>query len=83
MSFWKRKTIQTITWTKTGTQASDVKIRLYRNGFLKLVIVSSTANDGTHNWKVTGTLPRGSGYKIRVNTSDFKINDYSDTFSIN
>jgi hypothetical protein len=80
---WKRRTNQTIAWAKTGAQGSTVKIRLYRNGALKLAIVSSTANDGIHVWKVKGTLPRGSGYQIRVNTTDLKVDDYSDSFSIN
>jgi C1A family cysteine protease/5-hydroxyisourate hydrolase-like protein (transthyretin family) len=80
---WTRKATKTILWTKTGTQASTVKIRLYRNGALKLVIISSTANDGTHNWKVKGTLTKGSGYQIRINTTGLKVDDYSDSFSIN
>jgi C1A family cysteine protease len=80
---WTRKTNQNILWTKTGAQASTVKIRLYRNNVLKLTIVNSTANDGVHPWKVKGTLTKGTGYQIRVNTTDNKVDDYSDSFTIN
>jgi hypothetical protein len=80
---WTRKTNKNILWTKTGTQASTVKIRLYRNNVLKLTVVNSTANDGVHAWKVKGTLTKGSGYQIRVNTTDNKVDDYSESFTIN
>ena len=80
---WTRKTNQNILWTKTGTQASTVKIRLYRNGVLKLAIIDSTANDGFYTWKVKGTLTKGSGYRIRVNTTGNKVDDYSESFTIN
>jgi hypothetical protein len=80
---WTRKTIQNILWAKTGTQASTVKIRLYRNSVLKLTIIDSTANDGLYAWRVKGTLTKGSGYRIRVNTTGNKVDDYSDSFAIN
>jgi C1A family cysteine protease len=80
---WKRNTNKTILWTRTGTQNAKVRIRLYRNGALKLVILSSTANDGSQVWKVKGTLAKGSGYQIRINTLDLLVNDYSDSFTIN
>lgn len=80
---WKRKTYHNILWTKSGTQASYVKIRLYRNNSLKLTITSRTANDGVYNWRVGSTLTLGSGYQIRVTTTDNLVDDYSDIFSIN
>jgi C1A family cysteine protease len=80
---WKRSTNQNILWTRTGTQGSLVKIRLYRRGVLKLTIVGSTANDGIHSWKVPGTLAKGIGYAIRVTTTDGKVDDTSDSFTIN
>ena len=58
---WKRTIMYNILWTRTGTQGSLVKISLYRRGVLKLTIVSSTANDGVHPWKVPATLTRGLG----------------------
>jgi C1A family cysteine protease/DUF971 family protein len=80
---WKRNTNQNIIWSKTGTQASTVKIRLYRNSSLKLTITSSTANDGLYTWRVSSSLTKGSGYQIRVTTTDNLVDDYSDSFSIN
>jgi C1A family cysteine protease len=80
---WKRLTKYNILWTKTGTQGALVKIRLYRRGVLKLTIISSTANDGIHPWKVPSTLAKGVGYSIRVTTADGKVDDYSDSFTIN
>jgi hypothetical protein len=80
---WKRTTKYNILWTRTGTQGALVKIRLYRRGALKLTIVNSTANDGIHPWKVPSTLAKGVGYAIRVTTTDNKIDDTSDPFSIN
>ncbi len=80
---WKRNTSHDIVWTKTGTQGSYVKIRVYRNGSLKLTIVSSTANDGLYTWRVNSSLSKGSGYQIRVTTTDNLVDDYSDSFTIN
>jgi C1A family cysteine protease len=80
---WTRKTNRNILWTKTGTQATTVKIRLYRNSTLLLTIINSTPNDGLFTWKVKGTLAKGSGYRIRVNTTDNRVDDYSDSFTIN
>lgn len=80
---WTRKTYHDILWTKSGTQGSNVKIRLYRNGSLKLTLTTRTANDGVYNWRVGSTLTRGSGYQMRVTTTDNLVDDYSDIFSIN
>ena len=80
---WTRKTYHDILWTKSGTQGSYVKIRLYRNGSLKLTLTTRTANDGVYNWRVGSTLTRGSGYQMRVTTTDNLVDDYSDIFSIN
>lgn len=80
---WKRATKYNILWARTGTQGSLVKIRLYRRGALKLTISGSTANDGIHPWKVPGTLAKGIGYSIRVTTTDGKVDDTSDSFTIN
>ncbi len=80
---WTRKTYHDILWTKSGTQGSNVKIRLYRNGSLKLTITTRTANDGVYNWRVGSTLTRGSGYQVRITTTDNLVDDYSDIFSIN
>jgi hypothetical protein len=48
-----------------------------------LTIINSTPNDGLFTWKVKGTLAKGSGYRIRVNTTDNRVDDYSDSFTIN
>jgi C1A family cysteine protease len=80
---WKRNSLQNILWTKTGSQGLKVRIRLYRNGVQKKVIILTTPNDGAFSWKVGGALPTGAGYQILVNTVDGKVSDFSDSFSIN
>lgn len=80
---WKRGTFQNIHWSKFGTMGAKVNIRLYRNGVLKLMIVSPTLNDGAFTWKVRTALPIGTGYQIRVNCTNNTASDYSDLFSIN
>ncbi len=79
---WKRGSKQSILWTKTGTQGTKVRIRLYRNGVQKKLIILSTPNDGAFIWKVGTALAKGSGYQIRVNTVDGKVNGYSGSFTI-
>jgi hypothetical protein len=80
---WKRGSKQTILWTKAGTQGAKVRIRLYRNGVQKKVIVLTTPNDGAFAWKVGTALPKGSGYQVRVNTCDGKVSGFSGSFAIN
>ena len=80
---WKRGSNQSITWVKTGTQGSYVKLRVYRSGTLRLTITSSTANDGQYTWRVSTSLAKASGYQIRVTTTDNKVDAYSGSFTIN
>ena len=80
---WRRNSTQQIMWTKTGTQGANVLIRLYRNGALKLTIVSSTANDGLYAWKVKSSLTKGAGYQVRVTTTTGAVDDYSGSFTVN
>jgi C1A family cysteine protease len=81
-AIWKRRTKYKILWSRTGTQGPMVKIRIYNRGVLKLVIVSSTANDGLFNWKVKGSLPKGKNYQIRVSATDGSVDAYSGIFTI-
>jgi hypothetical protein len=65
-----------VTWTSSGLTGS-VKIELSRNGGAAWALISaSTANDGTHPWKVTG--PATTQARIRVTSvSDPTVADAS------
>lgn len=79
---WQRGVVHTITWTKTGALNANVKIRLYKGTVLSLTIVSTTANDGSFNWKIPASLVLANNYKIRVNTVDNLVTGDSGVFSI-
>lgn len=78
---WQRGTTKTITWTKGGNVGSYVKIDLYKAGVFKQTIISSTPNDGSHNWYVPWALPIGSDYKIKItSTSNSAYYDLSNNY---
>ncbi len=76
---WTIGSTQAITWTSIGIgPTTNVKIEISRDGgFTWTTIVASTANDGTHNWKVTG--PASTTVKIRITSLSFPtVSDTSD-----
>jgi hypothetical protein len=76
---WKRGTVQTITWSKSGSPGSYVRVELLKGGVVNWVITSSTANDGSYSWTVPSTLTTGPDYKVRItSTSITSITDSSD-----
>jgi 5-hydroxyisourate hydrolase-like protein (transthyretin family) len=81
---WKRGTAHTITWSKSGSPGSYVKIELLKGGVLNKVIASSTANDGSYSWTIPSTQTAGTNYKIRITSTTYaSITDSSNTnFSI-
>ncbi len=75
---WQRSTTKTITWTKTGTVGSYVKIELYKGGIFNRIISSSIPNTGSYNWYIPSSQTIGNDYKIKVtSTSNSIYNDWS------
>ena len=63
---WQQGSNHSITWSKSGTVGSEVKIELYKGGSLYSTITSATDNDGTRHWDIPSDLPPDSDYKIRI-----------------
>lgn len=78
----RQQSTHTITWSKTGSQSDTVRVRLFRKGIQVGVISPATANDGYLEWTVPLKLEAGSGYQIRITTSDRKVDSFSQVFSI-
>ena len=81
---WKKGSIHDLTWTKSGTMNSNVKIRLFNEtGTTRILgITDSTDNNGTfRNWRIPDSIPAGR-YVIRVKTIDNRVWDNSDAFEI-
>jgi 5-hydroxyisourate hydrolase-like protein (transthyretin family) len=73
-----------ISWTKSGSQNANVKIRLYdTTGTTKILdITNSTANDGNYGpWMIPGSIASGN-YVVRVKTLDNVVFDDSGIFNI-
>ena len=81
---WQRGTSHEITWNSTGSAGSYVKIELYKDGVLNLMITGSTANDGSYDWPVPLDQAPGSDYKIKItSTANSSYYDYGDNnFSV-
>jgi hypothetical protein len=74
---WEANTVQTITWTSTGSIA-NVKIEYSTdNGSSWNTITGSTANDGSHNWTIPNT-PSGICL-VKVSDTAGPTSDVSDT----
>jgi hypothetical protein len=90
---WCRGRKHTITWEKSGTMASKVRIALVNAIFLPghggltkttevLVIADPTANDGSYEWTIPNTVEKGD-YKIVVaTTGTHPVIGYSHAFKI-
>lgn len=70
---WQKGTTKTITWSKTGSTGSYVKIELLKAGVLNRVISSSTANDGSYSWTIPSTQTYGTDYKVRITSTTNSI----------
>jgi 5-hydroxyisourate hydrolase-like protein (transthyretin family) len=77
---WKRGTVHSITWSKSGSPGSYVKIELLKAGAVNRVITSSTANDGSYSWTIPSTQTAGTNYKIRITSTTYSsIKDSSNS----
>jgi len=81
-SDWAAGSVQSISWDKTGTQDTDVKIELFKGGSLNSTISASTSNNGSFSWTVSGGQAAGSDYTVKITTLDGQVTDDSDTFTI-
>ncbi len=67
-----------IKWASSGV-AGKVVIVLYRGGVKFHTIAAGAQNTGMFNWRVTGNIPAGDRYRIRIRSAvDLSINDFSD-----
>ena len=73
---WKVGTTHGISWKRTGSTGSSVKVELLNDGTVQ-TIFSSTPNDGFQNWNIPSGQALGQNYKIRV-TSNTGVTDTSD-----
>ena len=80
---WYKGHTYTITWTKSGSMDSQVKITLYKPDLttLQMIIVRPTNNDGSYPWHIPSSLPSGQ-YVVRVKTMDNAVYDNSGVFTI-
>lgn len=81
---WVRGIAHTVTWSRSGSTGSYVKIELLKDGVVLRVISSGTANDGLYSWMISATQTPGTDYKIRItSTTNMAITDSSNSnFSI-
>lgn len=78
---WQQGTNQTITWDSSGYPGANVKIELYEGGVLNSTIVSSTANDGSYVWQISGSQTPGNDCQIKItSTTNTWYFDWSDNF---
>jgi subtilisin family serine protease len=82
LSSWQKGTTQIITWTKLGPQDQKVSLKLFRNNVWLMDIAPSTSNDGSFDWMIPVGLEAGSGYSVRMRTSDGTLWDDSERFPI-
>ena len=72
-----------ITWTTTGNIGTYVRLGLYQDTVLALLIVNSATNNGTYAWNIPAQIASGVNYQVKATSvSDEAIYDLSDSFSI-
>jgi hypothetical protein len=75
---WRRGTVHTITWLKSGSTGSYVKIELLKDGEVDRIITYRTANDGYYRWYIPSRLTPRTDYQIRITSTAYKwITDLS------
>jgi Zinc carboxypeptidase/Kre9/KNH-like N-terminal Ig-like domain len=77
---WKRGTVQTITWSRSGSPGPYVKIELLKSGVISSAIASNTDNDGFFSWTLPSKLITGTDYKVRITSAAYSsITDLSNS----
>lgn len=64
---WIAGDTKTITWTSNLPE--NVKIELYQGGSLSQTIVTSTANDGTHEYNVPADILLADDYTVKITST--------------
>jgi len=77
---WYRNTTQRVSWGSMGAD-SLVQIYLFKAGEWYKTISTETANDGSYDWVVAGSVENGSDYQVVVRSLyDTAVKDTSDAF---
>lgn len=86
---WPAGSVQTITWSSTGTtRIAYIKLDLYKGGtFVKNILAPYTyiGNTGSYRWTVPTNLPAGAGndYAIKItNAQNPAVYNMSNNFTI-
>lgn len=61
---------------------SFVRIELYKGASLHTTIITSTSNDGYHEWTSPPETTPGTDYRVKVSSTSTAAYDYSDYFEI-
>ncbi|MEN8155072.1 MAG: Ser-Thr-rich GPI-anchored membrane family protein, partial [Acidobacteriota bacterium] len=78
----KRGSEYTISWTLTGAQNANVKLRVFQGAVQILNITDSTPNDGSYTWTVPADMTMGNDLVIRVKAIDNLVSDDSGLLTI-
>ena len=76
---WQVGNSQIITWTDNIT--GNVEIQLFKGnpGVFHSTIIASTPSDGAHTWNISGSIPSGDDYKVKIlSVIDGNVFDQSD-----
>ena len=72
---WQQGTSHNITWNYGGQPGAAVKILLLKSGIVDRVIAASIpsgeAGAGSFPWSIPANLPRGSNYRVRVQSTTY------------
>jgi hypothetical protein len=68
---WVRGTTQMITWTKSGSPGSYVKIEVLKANVVSRILSAKSMNDGSYGWVIPSTQTLGTDYKIRVTSTTY------------
>jgi hypothetical protein len=80
---WYKGATYTITWTRSGTMAAHVNIRLRDEAGTDWAhsIADNVSNNGSFSFTVPPTIPDG-GYRVRIATVDRNVSGRSEVFRI-
>ncbi|MBL8025037.1 MAG: GPI anchored serine-threonine rich family protein [Fibrobacteres bacterium] len=82
-SFMIGSSTLSIRWITKGTLGNYLGLQLCNDSGVVSNITSSTSNDGLYSWYLSGTIPSGKRYRIKVySTADPTIAGYSAYFTI-
>ncbi|MEN8222318.1 MAG: Ser-Thr-rich GPI-anchored membrane family protein [Acidobacteriota bacterium] len=82
-SVWQKGSTQNITWTKTGTQSSNILINVFKDSISQPNFVEQLTgpNNGSKSWTIPGSYQSGN-YILRVKPDDNSCKGDSPVFQI-